>query len=87
MATMQVLKSVTAELANISSQHAHQGLLQEELHLDILDQYGGLMPMRQALAARHATMLSHVTRLAALTDQQGKPEGIGYDKQCPEKSK
>ena len=70
MATMQVLKTVTADLASISSQHAHQGLLQEDLHLDILDQYGSLMPMRQAVAARHAAMLPRISQLAALTDQQ-----------------
>jgi DNA repair protein RecN (Recombination protein N) len=70
MATMQVLKTVTADLASISSQHAHQGLLQEDLHLDILDQYGDLMPLREALAARHAAMLPHVNQLASLTDQQ-----------------
>ncbi len=36
-ATIQVLKLVTENLASISSQHAHQGLLNEDNHLDILD--------------------------------------------------
>jgi DNA repair protein RecN (Recombination protein N) len=70
MATMQVLKSVTADLASISSQHAHQGLLKEDLHLDILDQFGDLMPLRQALAARHAAMLPRVDQLVSLINQQ-----------------
>jgi DNA repair protein RecN (Recombination protein N) len=70
MATMQVLNTVTAELASISSQHAHQGLLKEDLHLDILDQYGGLMPLRADLTARHAAMLPRLRQLEALTTQQ-----------------
>ncbi|MBL0716219.1 MAG: DNA repair protein RecN [Desulfosarcina sp.] len=70
MATMQVLNTVTAELASISSQHAHQGLLKEDLQLDILDQYGGLLPMRAAIAERHTAMRPHLEKLETLTKQQ-----------------
>jgi DNA repair protein RecN (Recombination protein N) len=45
-ATMQVLTAITTHLASISGQHAHQGLLKEEEHLYILDQFGGLLPLR-----------------------------------------
>ncbi|MEA1967336.1 MAG: DNA repair protein RecN [Thermodesulfobacteriota bacterium] len=44
--TMQFLKLVTENLAGISSQHAHQGLLKEENHLDILDRFAGTYPLR-----------------------------------------
>jgi len=37
--TLDLLKQVTLDLAGISSQHAHQGLLKEENHLDILDEF------------------------------------------------
>jgi len=37
--TLELLKQVTANLAGISSQHAHQGLLKEENHMDILDDF------------------------------------------------
>ncbi|MBU8910303.1 MAG: DNA repair protein RecN [Desulfobacterales bacterium] len=37
--TLDFLKQVTFNLAGISSQHAHQGLLKEENHLDILDEF------------------------------------------------
>jgi len=37
LATMHILGSVTESLASISGQHAHQGLLNEDLHLAILD--------------------------------------------------
>ncbi len=70
LATMQVLNAVTADLASISSQHAHQGLLKEDLHLDILDQYGGLMPMRKTLAERYDAMQPHIEQLDALMSRQ-----------------
>lgn len=47
LATIQLLNSITENLASISGQHAHQGLLKEEQHLIILDQFGGLMPLRE----------------------------------------
>ncbi|OEU68084.1 MAG: hypothetical protein BBJ57_13455, partial [Desulfobacterales bacterium PC51MH44] len=46
LATIQLLNSITENLASISGQHAHQGLLKEEQHLMILDQFGGTMPLR-----------------------------------------
>ena len=46
LATIQLLNSITENLASISGQHAHQGLLKEEQHLMILDQFGGMMPLR-----------------------------------------
>ena len=45
-ATIQLLKLVTENLASISSQHAHQGLLKEDNHLDILDRFAGTWPLR-----------------------------------------
>ena len=74
LATMQVLNTVTADLASVSSQHAHQGLLKEDLHLDILDQYGGLMPRRNALEARYDAMQPHMAQLDALTSRQQHQE-------------
>ncbi|MDO9567722.1 MAG: DNA repair protein RecN [Candidatus Desulfaltia sp.] len=46
LSTIQMLNSITENLAGISGQHAHQGLLKEDQHLLILDQFGGLMPQR-----------------------------------------
>ena len=48
LATAQGLSAIAANLASISGQHAHQGLLREDQHLLILDQFGGLLPLRQA---------------------------------------
>lgn len=46
LATMQALIAITTYLASISSQHAHQGLLKEDEHLYILDQFGSLLSLR-----------------------------------------
>ncbi len=51
LATIQVLSAITESLASISGQHAHQGLLKEDQHLQILDQFGGLP--RDLLALRN----------------------------------
>jgi DNA repair protein RecN (Recombination protein N) len=45
-ATLDLLKQVTCDLAGISSQHAHQGLLNEENHLDILDEFAGISDLK-----------------------------------------
>jgi len=49
LATIQLLNTITENLTSISGQHAHQGLLKEEQHLLILDQFGGLMSLRQKI--------------------------------------
>jgi DNA repair protein RecN (Recombination protein N) len=65
-ATIQTLNSITENLASISGQHAHQGLLKEDQHLLILDQFGGLMPSRQKLHDLYYNMVPLIDRLAEL---------------------
>jgi DNA repair protein RecN (Recombination protein N) len=65
-ATIQVLNSITESLASISGQHAHQGLLKEDQHLLILDQFGGLMPLRQNVYDRYYAVIPLIDRLADL---------------------
>ncbi|WDP90092.1 MAG: DNA repair protein RecN [Desulfobacter sp.] len=48
--TLDLLRQVTLNLAGISSQHAHQGLLKEENHLDILDEFAGTWELRREVA-------------------------------------
>jgi DNA repair protein RecN (Recombination protein N) len=47
LATMTLLSAITKNLASISGQHAHQGLLDENRHLLILDRFGNLMGLRE----------------------------------------
>jgi DNA repair protein RecN (Recombination protein N) len=67
MATIQLLNTITQNLASISGQHAHQLLLKEEQHLFILDQYGGLMPLREAVGICFKKMLPQIEKLKELT--------------------
>ncbi len=53
ISTMGLLKDITQNLAGISSQHAHQGLLNEESHLDILDRFSGTTALRDQVADDH----------------------------------
>jgi DNA repair protein RecN (Recombination protein N) len=50
MATLQMLGRVGLLLLSISGQHEHQALLRPENHLFLLDQFGGLLEERAALA-------------------------------------
>jgi len=72
LATLQVLTAVTENLASISGQHAHQGLLQEEQHLLILDQFAGLMPQRAAVSALYHEILPQLKRLKELAARQAR---------------
>jgi DNA repair protein RecN (Recombination protein N) len=52
-ATIQMLRQVTRNLAGISSQHAHQELLREEHHLEILDRFAGTVDLRREVSKCH----------------------------------
>lgn len=75
LATMQLLNTITDNLASISGQHAHQGLLKEEQQLQILDQFGGLIPLRTQASDCFHEMLPLIERLKelyALRDRQAE---------------
>lgn len=76
MATMQMLSAITAGLASISSQHAHQGLLKEDSHLTILDQFGGLLPLVRQVSAQYEKMVPMAQALEAL-----KKKKVNQDKE------
>lgn len=63
MATMTLLNSITENLASISGQHAHQGLLKEDEHLLILDQFGALGPLRAQLSTSYHELLPLIDQL------------------------
>ena len=49
LVTIGLLNLITENLASISGQHVHQGLLKEEQQLAIIDQFGGLTPERNSV--------------------------------------
>ncbi|MGD2270592.1 MAG: DNA repair protein RecN [Desulfobacterales bacterium] len=75
LATMQLLNAFTENLASISGQHAHQGLLKEEQQLLILDQFGGLIPLRTQVSEcfnKMLPLLAKLQKLCSLRDRQAE---------------
>jgi DNA repair protein RecN (Recombination protein N) len=72
LATLQVLAAVTENLASISGQHAHQGLLKEDQHLLILDRFAGFLPLRESVSALYHEILPQLKRLADLSARQAR---------------
>ncbi|MDL2274785.1 DNA repair protein RecN [Desulfosarcina sp. OttesenSCG-928-G10] len=70
MAGIQILSAITADLASISGQHANQGLLREETHLAILDRFGGLLPLVEAVGEQYAALVPLVRHLETLGQKQ-----------------
>ena len=66
LATMQLLGAITENLAGISGQHAHQSLLREDQHLLILDQFGKLLPLRQAVSDTYHAVLPLIEKIERL---------------------
>ncbi|MBN2516748.1 MAG: DNA repair protein RecN [Deltaproteobacteria bacterium] len=46
LTTLSMLSSLSEVLVNICSQHEHQTILNADNHIDIIDEFGGLMPRR-----------------------------------------
>jgi DNA repair protein RecN (Recombination protein N) len=77
LATIGLLNTITENLASISGQHAHQGLLKEEQHLLILDQYGDMMALRQQIYDNYHQILPLIEELNHLdTIRQRRAEHI-----------
>ncbi len=77
LGTIGFLNTITENLASISGQHAHQGLLKEEQHLLILDQYGGMMALRQQIYDNYHQILPLIEELNRLdTIRQRRAEHI-----------
>ncbi len=75
LATIQLLNSITENIASISGQHAHQGLLIEGQHLLILDQFGGLMPLgNKVYKCFHETLplIQNLNDMKELRDRQAE---------------
>ncbi|MBT8349664.1 MAG: DNA repair protein RecN, partial [Deltaproteobacteria bacterium] len=72
LSTMHILSSITENLASISGQHAHQGLLKEDQHLLILDQFGGLISLREEVSQCFHEILPLLEKLQDLTSLNEK---------------
>ncbi|MCK5835799.1 MAG: DNA repair protein RecN [Desulfobacula sp.] len=68
--TLDFLKQVTWNLAGISSQHAYQGLLREENHLYILDEFADTIPMREEVTKLYKVILPLAAEIDILTTRK-----------------
>ena len=66
LATIGLLTAITENLASISGQHVHQGLLKEDQHLLILDQFGGLTVQRRQVYDDYHQILPLIDKLNSL---------------------
>jgi len=85
VASIQILSRITENLASISGQRVHQGLLKEDRHLLVLDRFGGLMSQRRDVARLYHDMVPLISRLAdlksALSHQHERRELLQFQKQ------
>ncbi len=70
LATMQVLADITGNLASISGQHAHQQLLNEDIHLLLLDAFAGLSGLREKVASSFNKLLPMLHQRRQLLELQ-----------------
>lgn len=71
-ASIQMLKQVTLNLAGISSQHAHQELLNEDHHMDILDRFAKSVPLREEVTGLYNDIVPLKKELQALRPVAGE---------------
>lgn len=79
MATLQMLSRLVEYLINICGQHEHQALLNAATHIDILDEYGSLLPLRARFAeifTRYRSLLGEMERLYSLQKQRKEREEL-----------
>ena len=77
--TLATLRGVGDHLIDIHGQHEHQTLFRHEKHLDILDNFGNLRPLREKVAdiyARLQKLQSEYNRLARNRDENLRQKEI-----------
>lgn len=72
LATIQMLTTLTENLASISGQRENQVLLKEEQHLKIFDQYAGLTPLRDKVYAHYHEIMPLIHKLKELKTLKGR---------------
>ena len=85
LSTMQMLNSITQNLASISGQHANQSLLKEEQHLFILDEFGDIVQLREKVYKsfhKIQPLLQELDKLKGLKERQAEEINLlEYQKQ------
>ncbi len=66
LATLGMLSAISENLINICGQHDHQIILNAENHIDIIDEFGGLLQLRSEYAEMYDKFLSLNNKLDKL---------------------
>jgi DNA repair protein RecN (Recombination protein N) len=66
LATLGMLSAISENLVNICGQHEHQVILDAENHIDIVDEFGGLLQLRSEYASMYNEYLSLNDKLSKL---------------------
>jgi len=74
LASLSSLAAIGESLINICGQHEHQMILDAERHADILDEFGGLMPLRSAYREAHDRYRSLQARFREIQELRRKKE-------------
>jgi DNA repair protein RecN (Recombination protein N) len=74
LATIGLLTAITENLASISGQHVHQGLLKEDQHLLILDQFGSLTAQRRKVTDGYHQILPLIDKLNRLNSTRQRQD-------------
>ena len=67
MANLSALQDIGSRIIDIYGQHDHQSLTKSEEHIDILDNLGGLLSLRQEMAAAYKEFYAIQSELNKLT--------------------
>lgn len=70
LATLAQLQPLAERLVTVCGQHEHQGLLQRNVHLTILDGYGALDPQVQAYRRAYLAMQGVARKLSELEEAE-----------------
>ena len=74
LASLASLAAIGESLINICGQHEHQMILDPENHTDILDEFGGLLPLRSAYREAYDRYLALNEKLRGLQELTRKKE-------------
>lgn len=74
LASLASLAAIGESLINICGQHEHQMILNPENHVDILDEFGDLFPLRSVYLEAYGRYRQYKERLRTLQDLRKKKE-------------
>jgi DNA repair protein RecN (Recombination protein N) len=72
LATLGMFSEIGEELFSIYGQHEHQSLQRVETHIDILDEFGGLMRLREEFQNQFQEFMTLSERIHRIREEQEK---------------